>query len=297
MKRYKLTLRSPSSKIVRPFSDIEDKADKFVLKVQNLLKSGLYDPEFTINLDESGVCTESNRTKTLESKGTTHVVVRSSNKDKENTTVLLGGSMTGEKLMPMIILKGKRNTLDVVIPKNMLVHWREAGSWMDREVFKKYIRLVLKEWSAKIPLDKRGLLLLDNFKGHIDDEIEGLLQDIRIDVQKFPPNTTPYLQPQDISVNGAFKLIYDEFWDEYQFTNNILTPKGNFKAPKKGQKVIWISKAWAKVTLETVQRGYNIYSRKIKVNNQEELEDDEEVQNTDVVCCFIFSKLSFKYKP
>ena len=244
MKRYKLTLRSPSSKIVRPFSDIEDKADKFILKVQNLLKSGLYDPEFTINLDGSGLCTESNRTKTSESKGTTHMVVRSSNKDKENTTVLLEGSMTGEKLMPMVILKGKRNTLDVVIPKDVLVHWREAGSWMDREVFKKYIRLVLKEWSAKIPLDKRGLLLLDNFKGHINDEIKGLLRDIRIDVQKFSPNTTPYSTPRYFCK--------------------------------------WRIQPYLRRVLETVQRGYNIYYRKIEVNNQEELEDDEEVQNTDM---------------
>lgn len=173
MARHRLALRKPSSKIVKPFSEIEDAVNKFIVKIQNLLTSPLYDPQFVINLDETGVSTESNRAKTLEEKGTAHVVIKSTNKEKENTTVLLGGSMAGEKLKPLVILKGKRATLDVVTPSNLLVHWREAGSWMDRDVFKKYIRLVLKDWSSKIPAGKRGLLLLDNFKGHIDDEIEG----------------------------------------------------------------------------------------------------------------------------
>jgi len=136
MKRYKLSLRKPSSKIVRPFSETEEKIKAFILKFQSLLSSKIYDPQFIINLDETGICTESNRTKTLESKGTAHVVVRSSNKDKDNTTVLVGGSMTGEKLRPMIILKGKINNLDVIVPNNILLYFREEGSWMDRKVLK-----------------------------------------------------------------------------------------------------------------------------------------------------------------
>jgi len=129
---------------------------------------------------------------------------------------------------------------------------------------KKYISHVLKDWSKKIPESKRGLLLIDNFKGHIDADIENLLKDIRIDVKKLPANSTPYLQPMDISVNAIVKRFYEEFWDDYQSNSTDLTKKGNFKAPSRGKKVIWISKSWAKVTEDTVKNGFNIYYKKLK---------------------------------
>jgi len=198
MQRHKFSLQRPSSKILKPIADIYDEVKKFLSKIQDLLGSGLYDPAYFTNLDETGICTESKRTKTLETKGTAHVTVKSTNKEKDYTTELVGGSMLGEKFRPMVILQGKRQNLDR-IPDNLLIHWREDGAWINKEAMKKYIRLVLKDWSKKISSNKRGLLIIDNFEGHIDKEIEKLLREINTDVERLPVPYNPIP-----STNGFF---------------------------------------------------------------------------------------------
>jgi len=146
-----------------------------------------------------------------------------------------------------------------------------------QESLKKYIRLVLKEWSKKIPQDKRGLLLIDGYSAQLDKEIEDMLREIRIDIEKLPSHTTAYLQPMDISVNSPFKHHYAEFWDTYQFTNSALTKKGNFKAPSRGEKVIWISKSWEKVTSETISNGFHVYTRDLTEEELQECVEEEDI--------------------
>ena len=118
---------------------------------------------------------------------------------------------------------------------------------------------VLKPCSEKIPANKRALLLIDNYSGHINDDIENLLRNERIDVKKLPTNTTPYLQPMDLSVNSVFKQCYEEQWDNYQFNlkETDLTKKTkNYKPPTRENKVEWISKSWEKIKETTICNGF-----------------------------------------
>ena len=115
--------------------------------------------------------------------------------------------------------------------------------------------------------------MIDNYKGHIDKDIENKLLEFRIDVKKLPPNTTAYLQPLDLTVNAPFKRFYAEKWDEYQFhldSKPLTKGAQNFPAPSKENKVQWISKAWESVTKEAIINGFKCYLQKQSTENLQE---------------------------
>ena len=296
MKRNRLALRKPSSNHVKPIDTIIESANHFIQEIYDLISTGVYDTEFIINLDETGVQTESNRAKTIDEKGVRTVKVKTTGREKESTTTLLGGSMAGEKLPALIILKSTgKKSLKIITPKNVVIRHREAGSWMDSQVMEWYIRVVLKAWAEKIPPGKRALLLIDNFKGHINDKLENQLRSIRIDVKRFPSNTTGYLQPMDLSVNSPFKQIYETYWDNYQFDldSKTVTPSGNYKAPSREDKILWISKSWMQVTEEIVRSGFKIYLKKPTTDKEDSI-DQEEEQESDWPCFLMSDDLDDK---
>lgn len=262
LRRHNLSLRKPSSTAIKPYDAIKAGITKFVKEIRDLLASDLYDKNFVFNLDETSIMTESTKGKTIEQKGLKRVKVNSVGKQKEGHTILLGGTMTGRKLPALIIIKGKGVKLVKSVPRNVRIQYREEGSWMDKAQMKDYIKTVLRYWAEDIPVTKRGLLLLDNFRGHFDKDIEAQLRTLRIDVKTLPPNTTCYLQPMDLSVNAPFKQYYNDQWDEYQMEvdSRPLTPAGNFKAPTKEDKISWISAAWEKISEQTIKNGFKCYT-------------------------------------
>ena len=50
--------------------------------------------------------------------------------------------------------------------------------------------------------------MLDNCRAHLNDEIRQILDELRVDLLVFPPNSTGLLQPLDISVNKSLKSIF-----------------------------------------------------------------------------------------
>lgn len=146
------------------------------------------------------------------------MTTKSAGKTKDMTTVILGGTLTGEKLRALVILPGKgKKALKTIIPPNISIFFREDGSWVDRTVMKAFIKNIIEPWIANLPLGKRGLLLLDNCRGHFDPEIEELLKKLRIDIKLLPPNTTGRLQPLDLSTIAPFKVILRELVGRLRF--------------------------------------------------------------------------------
>jgi hypothetical protein len=281
LKRHQLSLRKPSSNNNKPFELLAEGIETFTKEIHELIESGIYARDFIFNLDETSIPTELSREKTIEHKGVKKVKVNTAGKEKECHTVLLGVTMTGKKLPAYIVIKSKGVKLILGTPRNVRVAYREKGSWMDIIQMKHYIRTVLMYWAEDIPPNKRGLLLIDNFKGHIDSEIEGILRKLRIDVKTLPKNTTAYLQPLDLTVNGPFKQYYADYWNQYQLTLDQLplTKKAqNFQAPSKKEKISWISKAWEEVMESTIIKGFKCYTEILSANtgnsNDDLIEED-----------------------
>lgn len=166
MKRNHLSLRKLAWRVVKPQGDIISKAQEFLKDIKAV----------------------------------------SANKTKEYTTVLLEGTMTNynSPALPILGDKGAKR-LKVDVPDNLYLYHRPGDSWMDRTVMKWYIRNVVDCWTHHLPEGKRTLLLLDNHKGHADDEIKKEFLDWNFDLKLFLSNTISILQPMDLTVNSPFK--------------------------------------------------------------------------------------------
>jgi len=121
---------------VKEVSSLQKNVLEFKEKIKNLLQTGNYDLNFVLNIDETGIATETAKSKTIvipegfEEQNTDikEATVRSCNKEREITTVLVGGTWSGQKLPAFIILKGKGvKKVKTVLPKNFRVEYREKG--------------------------------------------------------------------------------------------------------------------------------------------------------------------------
>lgn len=279
LKRNGLKLKKPSTKVKMNPKPVLEAVEKFKTKIATLMSTGNYPEEFVINMDETSVCCESTKTKTIhvpeEAKGDgafeeekdpskKHIAVKSVGKDKANLTVVLAGSWAGNKLKGMLIFPDKGvKALKEKVPENIFVAHREDGSWLDRKMMQKWLTYVLRPYAFNLPEDKRGLLILDNHAGHLDASIREYISKLRFDVESLPPNTTKYAQPLDLSTNKPFKGYHDEQWEDYaaKLTDKDLTKSGYYKPPTREDRMEWISWSWAQISSTTMSNGFNIYKR------------------------------------
>ena len=279
MKRNSLKLRKPTTKILKPRSTlIKEKISQYKKKIKALVDTGIYDLDYVINADETCFSLEEITTKTIcydqeevndinedavpLSKAISHPTTKSAGKFKDYTTVMLAGSWTGKKLNAMVILPDKGvKMLKVNIPENVYVAHRPKGSYMDIEMMKKWVTYVLRPYAKGLPLNKRGLLMFDNFSGHLDSDVIKAIRELRFDLEPLPANTTGELQPMDISVNKPFKNFISIKWEEYaaSLNNEDVTKSGYYKAPPRERKVTWTSFAWGKITADIISNGFNVH--------------------------------------
>ena len=274
IKRNGYWLQSPKAKVGKEVSLLQKNVLEFKEKIKNLLQTGNYDLNFVLNIDETGIATETTKSKTIvipeesEEQNTDikEATVRSCNKEREITTVLVGGTWSGQKLPVFVILKGKGvKKVKTVLPKNIRVEYREKGSYMDRPMMRIWVKSVFKNYASKLPENKRGILLIDGFKGHLSDDIEKDIKALRFDILKFPAECTKFLQPMDLSVNRSLKNFYSHKWESYisSLSQKNLTKSGYFQAPTREDRVAWISWAWENVTETIVSNGFNVYKKHI----------------------------------
>ena len=182
----------------------------------------------------------------------------------------------------ILVGKGKKK-LKVLLPDNIVVDYREKKSYIDTTLMIRWINVVLAPRARKVAQGKRGLILLDIFAGHINEDIEGRLKKLGFDVLKLPPNTTCYVQPMDLGVNALFKHYVGEKWYSYQnsLDENNLTEAGHFKAPSRELRLQWISYAWQMISEENVQKSFNILCKDLLIT--EEVKEESQNKSDDVV--------------
>ncbi len=105
-------------------------------------------------------------------------------------------------------------------------------------------------------------MLLDGCPGHIDGVIKKMITELRYDIEQLPPSTSGLVQPMDLPVNRSFKAHFSAQWEDFQLSlteNDVTNKGGKYLAPQREHKVRWASKAWEKVTKETVRNGFQIF--------------------------------------
>jgi len=212
-KRNNISIRRKSTTHYKNLETVKESVEKFRKEIYDMIysSSSVYDHNHVINVDECGVPRDAPPRTTLEPKGSKHVTVLTGNKEKQNTTVIPAISLSGKRLDTIIILKGKGvKQLKCTIPHDFYISYNEESSWINTKIMLSWVSFVLEPHAKKLPQDKKGLLLMDNHRCHIDEGVLKRIRDLRYDIKLLPPNTTGLLQPLDIGYNKVFKEKYNE---------------------------------------------------------------------------------------
>ena len=138
MRRNKISIRRANTGYHKPLEDIEKRVSEFREKILDLINSNsIYDIEHIINVDETGIPRDSFSKTTLAPKGTNHVVVNSTGREKEKYTVVLTVTYKGKKLFSTIILKGKGvKKVKCALPHDFYIEYSKEA-WINTNIFKR----------------------------------------------------------------------------------------------------------------------------------------------------------------
>ena len=121
-------------------------------------------------------------------------------------TVLLGGTLNGKKLTPLVIFKGQLNGRIARnfngMPASMKYVCQEKA-WVDQRVFKHWIAEVWKSFIAE-RADK-SYLLMDEFSVHLLTTCCNAIKECGSEVDCILGDYTSKLQVMDMGMNKPFK--------------------------------------------------------------------------------------------
>jgi hypothetical protein len=139
----------------------------------------------------------------------------------------------GRKLTPFVILR-RKNLPKEKLPTGIIFKCNEKG-WMT-ELMVKWLKEVWHRRPSAL-LKKRGMLVLDGFKGHLTEKVKTVASNLlNMDLVIIPGGMTSQLQVLDVIVNKPFKDRLCCLYGEWLLSGNCpLTLAGNIRRPSEAQ--------------------------------------------------------------
>jgi hypothetical protein len=215
-------------------------------------------------MDETSIFFDPGDKVTLDVKGVRNVVTQSHNEPKKRCTVILTVGATGEKLPVLIILKsnkpknyqkGQRPNPEIFQATNAEIREKirqknamvllSYTAWNCNYIMKKFY---VKLFDTYARYAENSLLLMDNFSAHFSDEVVDEFNNFRIKTLSLAPNTTPVLQPLDVSIMRPFKIQVRKLYRDWVMARAYAMKEAglpiSLKSPKDEVVVSWILDAW-----------------------------------------------------
>ena len=133
---------------------------------------------------------------------------------------------------------------------------------MTSKIMLEWVNFVLQPHERKLPINKFGLVIMDNHSTHLDEKVIKRIKDLRYHIKFLPPNTAGRTQPLDIGINKLLKAEYQFIWDNW-FEDIILkhSTRGHYMSPSKELMISWIWKSLRKVSREHIQNSWDFYKK------------------------------------
>jgi hypothetical protein len=154
------------------------------------------------NADQTPVYFDMPSNITVNEKGAKAVLMRGTGNEKARISVMLGVLADGHKLPPYIILRRKTMPKEK-LPVGLVFRCQEKG-WMTNELMTDWVKVVWKRRRGTL-LDKRGMLVLDSFKGHLTQQVEEEMRKANTDLVVIPGGMTSQLQVLYVVINKPFR--------------------------------------------------------------------------------------------
>ena len=173
-------------------------------------------------------------------------------KSSQRATALLGVSLSGEKLTPLLIFKrvpGKNGRIvrEFVSDKfnypAEMTYSVQVNAWMDEDTMLFWIEHVWKPWT----FDKIGstYLIMDEFSAHMTSKVLRALEALGTVVDFIIGGYTSRLQPLDDGINKPFKgFLRDQF--------EMFMVKNQTKNPDRSEVSRWVSLSWNSISSLTI---------------------------------------------
>ena len=160
-----------------------------------------------VNIDETNIFFDMESGLTLANKGDKTVSLRTTGTSMW-CTMLLGVTLNGEKLTPLVVFKGQPNgriarTFNMM-PASMK-YVCQAKAWVDQRVFKHCIAEVWKPFTVE-RADKT-YLLIDEFSVHLMATCCNAIKECGLEVDYILGDYSSKLQVMDVGVNKPFKAM------------------------------------------------------------------------------------------
>ena len=278
MKRNYLSVRRRTHMAQKLPKDFEEKVIQFQRFIIGKRRNNNYELSQIGNADQTPLTFDIPFVRTIDSVGEKSVNLKTTGNEKNRFTVMLAITGDGNKLPPYVVFKRKTFPKKVKFPKGIYVRVHVKG-WFDDDITKDWIKTV---WGGRPGglCGKKGLLVLDAFRCHRDDNTKAMLTQLNTDLAIIPGGLTSMLQPLDVSINMPFKCHMREQWNAWldgSSGSQSMTSTGRLRKPDLDLVCQWILNAWEKIPSSMVQKSF----KKCSITNALDGTEDHLVYETD----------------
>ena len=204
--------------------NLDELRTTFLEQIQINVDSEEIPPQLVLNWDHTALSYVPASKWTMEKKGTKKIEIGGLN-DKRQITGLFAATMSGDFLPIQLVYQGKtkRSHPDYPFPSDWHIT-HTSTHWSNEETMLEYIDKIIvpyvedKKKELGLPEDHHALVIYDEFRGQITEDVMAELRQHHFDVVLVPPNCTDCLQPLDVSVNKAAKDFLKSKFREWYAT-------------------------------------------------------------------------------
>uniref|UniRef100_H3A0T2 HTH CENPB-type domain-containing protein n=1 Tax=Latimeria chalumnae TaxID=7897 RepID=H3A0T2_LATCH len=254
MERKCLVLRQKTKITQKLLKDLDDKITSFQRFTIRQQQKHEYLLCHIGNMDETPMNFDMPSNRTVDSKGSKTVLVKTTGHEKTRFMVVLACMANGTKLKPMVIFK-RKTMLKIKFPAGVFVHVHEKG-WMDEDGVKLWIDNV---WNTRPGglRKERSLLVWDMFRSHVTDDIKKRLRRNNTEIAVIPGGLTSVVQPLDVCLNKSFKGHVRAKWNKWMVDGEkTFTKSGNMRAAPLDVLCDLVIKSWDAINAETVIKSF-----------------------------------------
>lgn len=253
VKAHSLVYRMGTHESQRPPGEVAEEATGYMTIVRQLVTGPHRHLRWIMNMDQTPVYFSMGPKRTLESKGTKTIHVRTSTSDTKRATVAVTICADGTVLPSVQVFKGAPNgriakTEFSTFPPNHQYHC-QAAAWMDETVMIAWVDGPLAEHVAQAPEDVIPILILDSYRCHMMASVVQRIQDLGVEVIHIPGGCTSLCQPVDVGFNKPFKDRVRRLWTEWMVSEGIVD--GATKSPSRLLVAGWVDTVMAMMSAET----------------------------------------------
>jgi len=277
LQRSQLSIRRRTTICQRLPADFEDKLVAFQQYIIRLRQRHAHPLSQIGNADQTPLTFDLPSATTVCTKGSKKVTIKTTGNEKNRFTVMLACLADGSKLPPYIIFKRKTMPKEK-FPAGVIVRVQEKG-WMDDNLTMDWIKNV---WDKRPgALVNRGMLVLDSFRCHKNDEVKEHFKNTKTDLVIIPGGMTSILQPLDVSLNKPMKDALRKKWTHWMMDGaHTFTATGRQRKVEMPTICEWILEAWNEIPIKSVVKSF----KKCSISNAlDGTEDDiiwEDEDNT-----------------